>query len=206
MYDIPNQKLRLMISGRDIFLANENKHYTHFVICPDDLIIKREHVNQIYLDLLYLQTLGIDQSVCIGGFCNLNTTDKKDLSNICIERVNIEPYPNRRYNFATLKELRDLRVKHKMRYIPVGFSGFPLMAVPRNILKDIEFRNDSEDGWQDYGCCVDVMFCHDVYESGFKVLCDLDLEMHHMKIDDFNMQNFYVNIKEPKRYFEYKIN
>jgi hypothetical protein len=192
--------------GRDAFLSD--KKYTHLVICPDDLIIKQKDVNRIYLDLLYLQTLGLDQSTCIGGFCNLNTTDMKDLSNICIDRVNIDRYPNRRYNFATLQYLRDyplLYSSSKNMFIKVGFSGFPLFAIPRTIVEKIEFRNDSDDGWEDYGCCVDVMFCHDVYENGYSILCDLDLEMHHMKINDAKMQNCFIGIKERKKYFEYKL-
>lgn len=189
--------------GRDVFL--EHKEYTHFVICPDDLLIKQEHVDILYNDLILLEVLGLVENTCIGGFCNINVTDKKDISNICIDRVNIDPYPNRKYSFATLKELRDLR--NIQRYKEVGFSGFPLLAIPRSILEKIEFRNDSHDGWEDYGCCLDVMFCHDVYELGpeYKILCDLQLEMQHMKIDDNKVVNFYANILEREKYFEYKI-
>lgn len=183
--------------GRDIFLAN--KKYTHFVICPDDLIIKQEHVDKLVEDLIILDF----KDSCIGGFCNLNITDKKEISNICIERVNIDPYPNRRYSFVTLQFLREMAI-HK-KFIEVGFSGFPLFAIPRHIVERIEFRNDSWDGWQDCGCCLDVMFCHDVWENGFKVLCDLSLELHHMKIDDFKVEKFYANgEKEPTKYWEYK--
>lgn len=186
--------------GRDIFL--ENKQYTHLVICPDDLVIKQEHIDKLYNTLIYFQDIGISHKVCIGGYCNLNVTDKKDLSNICVDRVNIDPYPNRRYKFSTLQELRDLRLKQ--RFVEVGFSGFPLMAVPRSIVEDIEFRNDSEDGWAEWGCCLDVMFCHDVIEKGYKIVCDLDMEMCHMKIDDNQVKNFYADVLERERYFEYK--
>lgn len=182
--------------GRDEFLKYEE--YTHFIICPDDLIIKQEHVDKIVEDIQIFN----DDNLCIGGFCNIDTTDKKEISNICIERVNIDPYPDRRYSFLTLQALHDLSFK---KFIEVSFSGFPLFAVPRPILEKIEFRNDSPDGWEDYGCCLDVMFCHDLLENGYKIICDLSLEMFHMKIDDFKVANFYANgEKERKKYFEYK--
>lgn len=183
--------------GRDIFL--EHKQYTHFVICPDDLIIKQEHVDKLISDLEIF-----DDNHCVGGFCNIDTTeDKKEISNICMDRVNTDQYPNRKYNFMTLQALRDLSV-HK-KFIEVGFSGFPLFAIPRPILEKIEFRNDSYDGWDDCGCCLDVMFCHDLLENGYKIICDLSLELYHMKIDDNKVAYFYANgEKERKRYFEYK--
>ena len=191
--------------GRDVFLAPENKKYTHFVICPDDLIIKQEHIDKLYNDLIYLSEIGESDYTCIGGFCNINVTDKKDISNICIDRVNIDPYPNRKYNFVTLQYLRNVSLVFG-RFIKVGFSGFPLFAIPRSIVEKIEFRNDSPDGWEDYGCCLDVMFCHDLYELGpkYKILCDLQLEMEHMKIDDNKVKNFYANILAREKYFEYK--
>lgn len=185
--------------GRDIFL--ENKQYTHFVICPDDLIIKQEHVDKLIQDI---SSIADSDNCCIGGFCNLNISDKKEISNICIDRVNIDPYPNRRYNFVTLQFLREMSI-HK-KFIEVGFSGFPLLAIPRQILEKIEFRNDAPAGWEDYGCCLDVMFSHDVWENKFRLLCDLSLELHHMKLDDNRVANFYANgEKEPDKYFEYKI-
>jgi len=189
--------------GRDIFL--EHKEYTHLVICPDDLIIRQEHIDKLYNDLIYLGDIGEIDTTCIGGFCNLNTTDQQQMSNICINRVNIDPYPNRRYSFVTLEYLRNVSLVFG-RFIRVGFSGFPLLAIPRSIVEKIEFRNDSRDGWEDYGCCLDVMFCHDVYELGpeYKILCDLQMEMYHMKIDDIRVKNFHAGILAQERYFEHK--
>lgn len=191
--------------GRSIFLEKENERYTHFIVCADDLLIKQEHIDKLFSDLCYLEMIGESQNVCIGGYCNVDTTTNSHLSNITFDKVQPERQ-GRTYNFATLQQMRDLySTKRNTPYpfIEVSFSGFPLFAIPRKILERIEFRNDSTTG-KDLGCCLDVMWCYDTYMNNYKVLCDLSLELYHMKISDSKFRNYMANILESKMYFEYK--
>ena len=192
--------------ARKEFLKKEK--YTHLVICPDDLLIKQQHVDQLYSDLCFLEMEkeGQSQNVCIGGYCNVNTTNLADKANVTFDRVS-HKREGRIYNFPTLQQLRDMRQSLPLSASPypfteVKFSGFPLFAIPRKIMERIEFRDDVEDG---LGCCLDVMFSYDCYMNNYTMLCDLSLELYHMKISDVRFRNYMVGVLEPNVYFEYKL-
>ena len=62
----------------------------------------------------------------------------------------------------------------------------------------IPFRNDG-------ACCIDVMFCHDINEAGYQILCDSRLRLNHLKINDNQYDNFRAGLAPREHYYDYKL-
>lgn len=193
------------VAGREAFLSGESK-YTHYVICPDDLLFTEEDVDRLVKDIEYFQSIGKKEAI-ISGFCNVDTTEQKHLANITFHRVSARRV-GRIYNFLKLDEVRKIRNELKENeqepFIRVFFAGFPLMAIPRVVVENVPFKNDSATGYERKGCCLDVIFCCDANNAGFEIWVDLELDLYHKKIADGYYENDMTGLKVPKKYFEYK--
>ncbi len=164
--------------------------YTHIVIIPDDLLVNREDYEILKQDMeKYPEDV-------VSGYCNVDTTQFKDYANITYDVVS-PLRANRVYNWVPLQ---DADVRNDT--ISVGYAGFGMFAVPKSIFElGIRFRNDSFNGQNWDGCCVDVMFCYDVIQKGHKVLCDLRLRSQHLKISDNRFQHFRAGLDPPRFYY-----
>lgn len=193
------------VAGRNAFL--ENEQYTHYVICPDDLLFTEEAVDRLVRDIEYFQSIDKKKEVIISGFCNVDTTEQKHLANITFHHVSARRV-GRTYNFLKLDEVRKIRAElgnnEQEPFIRVFFAGFPLMAIPRVVIEQVPFKNDSATGYERHGCCLDVMFCCDANSAGYEIWVDLDLDLYHKKIADGYYENDMTGLKVPKKYFEYK--
>lgn len=193
------------VAGREAFLSSDRK-YTHYVICPDDLLFMEADVDRLVKDIEYFQSIGKKDAI-ISGFCNVDTTEQKHLANITFHRVSVRRI-GRTYNFLKLDEVRKIRTELKDNkqepFIRVFFAGFPLMAIPRKVIEQVSFKNDSKTGYERRGCCLDVMFCCDANSAGFEIWVDLELDLYHKKIADGYYENDMTGLKTPKKYFEFK--
>lgn len=170
------------------------KDYTHIIISPDDLLITQRDIDTLLSDLM---VIGTDETV-ITGYCNVDTTAQSGSANITINRVSPNRW-NRNYNWLSLNFLRSGKYSFQKDptypFVKVGFAGFALFCIPRNIFTKIRFKNDSPSGYDFDGCCVDVMFCHDIYENNFQILCDYRLELKHLKFYDGKYSNWMADKK-----------
>lgn len=182
-------------------------NYTHLVIIPDDLVVPLD----IYLQ--FLQDIHEFPLDIISGYCNLDTTYNVGYTNISRKIVS-DKREGRTYAWFTMTGLKEESMEYRLAdperhqklpdyMIDVPFAGFPLFAIPYNIVREIPFRNDMGDGHDPCGCCVDVTFCWDVIHAGHRILCDTRLRTMHLKINDSNIINFFAGIKE--RYFKYDL-
>jgi hypothetical protein len=91
----------------------------------------------------------------------------------------------------------------KKKYlIKVRFAGFPLFVIPRKIVEQIPFRNDSPTGEFDTcGCCVDVMFCNDALDNGYKIYVDCRVGLDHLKISDHDTSTSLRELPVQNSYF-----
>jgi len=170
----------------------ERIEYTHLIILPDDLIVSANDVNTLIGHVTKNPELQI-----VSGFCNIDTTDLKDYANICIELVS-DKRP-RDYYWKTFSEFDKYcqENKNEQGLIKAKFSGFPLMIIARQVIENIEFRNDSMSGISEDGCCIDVTFCYDAHLKGYDIYVDPSLRLYHMKIADGRYQNM---IRDQKPY------
>jgi hypothetical protein len=177
---------------REKFLSEK---YTHLIICPDDLLIDDPNKLQILLDD-YNNCLDPHErdNTIISGYCNVDHGAYSYFANITIDPVS-EFRKGRAYKWLTLEDMRfrkhvydnytDTNNSKKRYLINVRFAGFPLFVIPRKIVEQIPFRNDSPTGKFDTcGCCVDVMFCYDALQKGCQIYVDTRVELDHLKIND----------------------
>jgi len=203
---------------RKEFLNHPNK-YTHLVICPDDLLITREHLQTLMDD--YTNLLVTDEerdTTVISGYCNVDTSQHAKEANICIDYVTPRKL-GRRYKWIKLSAIASMKgiIERKRKdritqenmmqsgqdkithyddehpyefqrqfLLPVKFSGFPLIMIPRKILEKIDLRNDApaypEKMHQSHS--EDVMLCHHCLEKGYKIFVDIRVGMKHLKFSD----------------------
>ena len=186
---------------RDEFLKDENKHYTHLVICPDDLLID----DKAKLELLLEDSEMLDNEFVISGYCNVDISENSKYANVTEYEVTNERH-QRTYKWFTLDELES---KTSDFLIEVKFSGFALMVIPRSAIEQVPFRNDSFTGMFDgFGCCTDVLFCNDAISKGYKIFVDSRVRLQHLKQSDQNTSELIQNNPKMendwKFYYEFK--
>jgi len=122
---------------RNFFLAHPE--YTHFVICPDDLLIKPDNLKKIKTELEKFDYANL------AGVCNVDLADNKDYINICRNL----PHPTRTVPERGLVGWRayqwyrgDDRFEEPI--FPVPFLGFACQAINRKTMQALKFQDDSK--------------------------------------------------------------
>lgn len=142
--------------------------YTHLVICPDDLLVKSENVARLETHLK-----AWDYQV-LSGVCNI---DMKDLDTLAVAR-NVPALRTqegqRHYDF--FKNRKWYQGIHH-----VGFSGFCLMAIRRDVVEKIALEGDGKynDGAIDQA--FDVVFANRCEELDIPIFADFSNFMIHYR-------------------------
>ena len=189
------------------FLANPN-NYTHLIILPDDLIVEPDKLQHLLND--YETALSADEkdTTILTGFCNVDVKSNIDKANICTETV-ITNRNGRHYAWLSIQDLRtqknnidlDENATDRDYLIPVRFAGFPLYVIPRKIVEQISFRDDSNAEYKQTGVCYDVMYCNDSQEKGFQILTDLRVDLKHLRYTkDSDIQLQLQRMRERRGY------
>lgn len=169
---------------RDFFLDND---YTHLIICPDDLIVKRTDLDQLLFtsttyDLQVVSgTCTIDMYEWHSGILGITPSDQIPSMNT-YERI---------YNWIT----DDSPLVKNGEPFEVGFNGLALCCIRRDVVEQIEFNNID-------GCCNDVRFANDCHRLDIKLMADPKIKMLHLKKSDLDYNEFMVGKKTPYTYFE----
>ena len=185
---------------RSEFLAHPN-NYTHLIVLPDDLVVEPDKLECLLNDYETALSSTEDEkdTTILTGYCNVDVKANNDKANICTETV----LPNRngrRYNWVLMDHLRTLKnvidrneenndndsdnnsqTTDRDYLIPIKFAGFPLCIIPRKIVEQIPFRDDSSAQYRQTGVCYDVMFCHDALEKGFQLMTDIRVDLKHLR-------------------------
>lgn len=181
----------------------EHKEYTHLIIWPDDLVASVKDVTQLCLDLIE------KPYQVIGGICQIDNDWYADRMIISLKPL----HPKRGDRFRHFEYFRDyyqqnyeeggygelLPLYQDKPIIRTYWQGFPLMAIKRNVLQEITFRNDSEFNniSKEEGCCLDDVFCYDCSMEDIPMHTDLRIRMNHLKI---NVNNAVMLPKGNKPY------
>lgn len=164
---------------------SEHPEYTHFVILPDDLIVKNEDIEQLMEDAAHYDV--------VSGWCRntirLKSTwqgppETEDNADSCISIESLPPNPPKsgtyeQFHFLSLKNIKNMK-----SIVPVKFSCFALIFIPRKIIYQIPFRTSD-------GCCVDSCFSLDLWNNNIRQYCDLAVRTVHIS-------NTYSKIKVGK--------
>lgn len=176
--------------GRDFFL--KHKEYTHFVICPDDLIIEKKHI-----DALIKNLEKYDYQIH-AGVCNVN--NDKNKNSLCITE-NL-PHPIRIMKASTdgTEPKQDLigwrcymwfLVDYDFGDEPIRsvyFSGFAAQFISRKVINTVEFIDDSSVNRTPNitGGSLDVMFSNKMFQLNIPQMVDTRIRMKHLRNSNQN--------------------
>jgi hypothetical protein len=161
---------------RDWFI--EHTQYTHLVICPDDLVIKKEHLDQLIKDL--------EESnyAVLSGVCNVDNGVHKDFLNVT-ENL---PHPTKIVPERNQIGWRWYSWVHQDTIFPnpitsFWFSGFACMIIRRDVVNRIGFMDDATtNGTPDLITgAIDVMFANTCAMEKIPQMVDTRVRMEHLK-------------------------
>jgi len=170
--------------GRDFFLKHEE--YTHFVICPDDLLVGKKHI-----DALIKNLEKYDYQIH-AGVCNVDNGKYKNY--LCITE-NL-PHPIRIMKASTDgTEPKQSLIgwRHYAWYSTdydfgeepiqsVYFSGFAAQFISRKIMETVKFEDDSSVNHipNVTGGSLDVVFSNKMFQINIPQMVDTRIRMNHL--------------------------
>lgn len=161
---------------RDYFL--DHQEYTHLVICPDDLVIKKEHTDKLIADL------EINDFPVLSGVCNVDSGSNKDFLNITYNL----PHPKRTVPEKNIIGWRHYHWVHKdtkfpRDILPFYFSGFAAMFLRRDVVARYKFTDDAaQNGTPSLITgAIDVMFSNVCALEKIPQMVDTTVRMEHLK-------------------------
>lgn len=160
----------------------EHKEYTHMVLATDDIVVLPEHVKKLQRAL--------EEYDCpvLSGMMNVDQNDTKTV-NISY-RIATKERRFRTYYWIHRKDLP------KDDIIQVEFSGFPLMAIKREIVERFEFDADRifEGKKSENGASLDLVFCWKCKENNIPIYVDTRIDMKHLR----KSGRMHIHAKQPR--------
>lgn len=156
----------------------DHQEYTHLVICPDDLIIKKEHTDKL------IQDLRDNDYPVLSGVCNVDQGANKDFLNITYNL----PHPTRTVPERKVIGWRHYHWIHKDTkfsnpVLPVLFSGFACMFLRRDVVERYRFTDDARQNGTPslITGAIDVMFANVCAIEHIPQMVDTTVRMEHLK-------------------------
>jgi hypothetical protein len=154
--------------ARNFFL--EHTEYTHLVIATDDIVVQPRHIEMLQKDLEEK-----DYPV-LSGMMNVNQSDTE-----IVNLTTIMPSKQRSGRYYRFIKRQELEGSEDI--FQVAFSGFPLMAIRRDIVEKFNFDADriyqGLDGSR--GASLDLVFCWNCQENDIPVWADKRIDMKHLR-------------------------
>lgn len=152
---------------RDYFL--DHKEYTHLVLATDDIVVLPEHIEQLQKDLKK------EDYPILSGIINVDLDDEKYI-NVCLDMPS-KQRSGRKYKWMTRNILPEWDI------FQVDFSGFPLMAIRRDVVEQTEFKCDRiyQGLPANRGASVDLVFCWECKENRIPIHVDQMIDMVHLR-------------------------
>ena len=156
----------------------DHQEYTHLVICPDDLIIKKEHIDEL------IKLLEAHDFPILSGVCNVDNGANKDFLNITYNL----PHPIRTVPEKNKIGWRHYHWIHKdtkfpKRVMPFLFSGFAAMFFRRDVMERYKFTDDAlQNGTPSIMTgAIDVMMANVCALERIPQMVDTECRMEHLK-------------------------
>ena len=165
---------------RDYFLEED---YDYLIVCPDDLVVLPKH---LYLMRQTIKKYG-HEVIC--GMCNVDQSKRfKGFVNVSLELPTTENLTADSYKWLPVDFFDG-------KLVQVKFAGFPFMAIRRDIVEMIPFRDFQ-------GVCFDLMFCTDLDRAEIPIYVNPEINMEHLKIADSEYDGIQVGHKKPVIYLQ----
>ena len=147
-----------------------NPEYTHLVLATDDIVVEPHHVSLIERDLQRL-----DPPV-LSGMMNVDLDDE-----VFVNLSMSLPMKDRRLRKYSWLTRDDVFVKEDI--FQVAFSGFPLMAIRRDVVNKLSFDADKVfKGLPPHrGASLDFVFCWYCQEGDIPIMVDKRIDMLHLR-------------------------
>jgi len=146
----------------------EHTEYTHMILATDDIVVRPEHLKKLIKDLEKY-----DFPV-LSGMMNVDQNDTKTVN--LSYRIATKARSFRTYYWIHRKDLPD-------GIFQVEFSGFPLMAIKREIVERFPFDADRifEGKAAEMGASLDLVFCWKCKEANIPIYADTRIDMKHLR-------------------------
>lgn len=158
----------------EYFMAHPE--YTHFIYCPDDLVIRPEHLSSLK------KILDARDYPILSGVCNVDLDDMKDFLSITYNL----PHPAKHIKGKQLG-WRYYHWYHKNDgngVVQTLHSGFAAQIIRRDVLEKIKFDNDASfnplENPNEAGS-ADVMFSNTCAIACLPIVASLDVRMLHLR-------------------------
>lgn len=180
---LPCDKLLVRHTGE--FLAYQiaraffikHTEYTHFVIATDDIIVKPSNIKILQKDLEE------HDFPVLSGYMNVNQDDWQNM-NLCVTLPS-KARSGRKYVWMQEDDIPD------EMFIEVAFSGFPLMAIRRDVIESypVFAADKSMEGMAvNRGASLDLTFCWHCHGK-YPITVDTGIKMRHLRKSGFTNVN-----------------
>lgn len=147
-----------------------HKQYTHLVLATDDIVVRPDHIDRL------VDTLEEHDYPVLSGLMNV---EQNDVNNVNVSKtIPIKDRKHRQYEWMNRKELEE-----QPTLFQVEFSGFPLMAIRRDVVSKIMFDADRvfEGKAPHRGASLDTVFCWYCKERDIPIVVDKRIDMKHLR-------------------------
>ena len=169
-------QLESYTNGREFFLKHDE--YTHLIICPDDLEIHGEGIEQLIEDVekYDYQT--------ISGICNI---DESQMDTYAIQPLGSCNYKNNQvavnYGAWYMKEKKPIIPENNI--FEVGHSGFCCQIISRELMKKVSWRGATRTGINMEGN-FDWQFSRDCNKLGVPIMVDKRVFGYHRRTEQYD--------------------
>lgn len=161
------QPLTAYQNAKRLFLEHD---YTHLVVCPDDLEVTNQAIEQLIEDVKTY-----DYPV-ISGMCNV---DESQPTTYNIQRVGCDYTVNHpAVHKGAWYEIGDLPNED---IFEVGFSGFPCEMIARDVMEQVSFKGSSNDNSSN----MDWQFTGECNKLGIKIMVDKRVNLYHRRMEQY---------------------
>ena len=149
-------------AGTDYF--EKHKEYTHFVICPDDLVIPLDSFNILKRDL---------EEYDFTNICGISNVDEDRPDYYCCKPYGLNPATKGK-NFT--KDDKEILIDN---IIQVGFTGYSCQFLDRDLVDELSFTGacNNDEG------CLDLRMVLEMNKMDIPMLVDFDAYFWHMRND-----------------------
>jgi hypothetical protein len=180
----------------------KRKEYTHLIPIPDDLVVPWEKLKILVKDITEDIPRELQDNCVVGGYCNIDTQLRQQISNVSLSCPTPERKPGERRTYASYKFLNMMGVQNlppsyftpfNPHLFETKFNGLTAWIIPRKVKEKFRFRQDCPDDVIENGCCRDVMACYDLSVLGIPIYTDRRVKLVHLRASEEADKTFVTN-------------
>jgi hypothetical protein len=164
-------QLEAYTKGKQFF--KEHEEYTHFIIMPDDLEVYPSDIERLIINAK------IDPDYVHSGMCNIDETRLQvfNIQPLGCDFTRDHPPSQNWYNTET-KNYKGVDFPDST-FFQVGFVGFALTIIPRDVLLKASWVGASHGGHGNF----DWQFCRDCDKMGVPIFVETSINMFHRRFE-----------------------